>query len=202
MNGKEPNHSVKRLFAPILLLGAMTLVGALTAAHPPLARAQLPPSRHYGALTIDGNPAPAGTTIDAYIGSTNCGSATTTEDGRYVLDVAAGATILGCGVEDETIVIAVNGVVADQTSTFQLGTFVLLDNNAPSVGAAPPAASTDTPPPPQDAPPEDNPPPPDEMTPPADNPAPPEDMAPPSDDNPPPDAPPAAPAPDEPPAEM
>lgn len=154
---------MKHRYIPIVALCALVLI-ALTPAG--AADAQTPPTRLFGALTIDGNPAPAGTVVKAIVNGMECNTSTTTNDGRYVLDVHSAATLAGCGADNDMITILVNDVPADQTATFATGAFVALDLNASSAGATPPPPPSDNPPPPPaDTPPGDTPPPPADMPP-------------------------------------
>lgn len=49
-----------------------------------------PPAVYTGSVTINGNPAPPGTGIVAYIGNTVCGSTVVSTVGQYVLQCAGG----------------------------------------------------------------------------------------------------------------
>lgn len=77
-----------------------------------------PPPGYYGSITLDGQPAPAGTTIIAKIGGEVRGSLTTTESGSYGDD--PGPTKLWIrGYQNETgstVTFYVNGVAAQQTA--------------------------------------------------------------------------------------
>ncbi len=137
---------------PLLLLS--TALALLTVALPRAAHAQTPPARFYGSVTLNGAPAPGGVEIVAYVGELECGRTTTTDDGRYVLDVNADGTLPGCGTDDAPVTFLVNGTPADQTGVFQTGYFIALDL---SVGGAP-AAPAAGPPPAEEAPPEAAPP--------------------------------------------
>ena len=104
--------------------------------------AQAPPTRFYGTVTINGAPAPAGTEIRAYINGQECGAiATAADDGFYILDAAADATVIGCGLEDIEVTFAINGVSANEISYFTQGEFRNLDlsvnGEAPPVAPAP-----------------------------------------------------------------
>ena len=168
----------------ILTVLAVAVVAAFTL-QAGVGVAQVPPTRFYGSLTINGAPAPPGTEVRTFINGVDCGSRLTTEEGRYVVDAAHFATVEGCGVEEEEVVFVVNGVTANERDTFTQGMFKERDLTV--TGDVPPPA-----PPPDQPPPEELPPP---ETPPADMP-PPEEM-PPQEEPPPPDSPPA----DMPPAE-
>ncbi len=153
---------------PILAL--VTLAIAAVPVH-----AQTPPARFFGAISLDGSPAPAGTEVVAYINDVECGRATTTDAGRYVLDVKSSATQSGCGEEGSSIRFTVNGANADQTGSFQLGHFIPLDLTAASGSATPPPAAppSEGPPPSEEPPPAEPPaadPPPSDEPPPAEPP--------------------------------
>lgn len=118
------------------LLSLALAVALLAAALPRAARAQTPPARFYGAVTLNGAPAPGGIEIVAYVGEVECGRTTTTDEGRYVLDVSADGSVPGCGTDEAVVRFVVNGVPAAQTGVFQTGHFIPLDL---SVGGAPAA---------------------------------------------------------------
>jgi hypothetical protein len=126
-----------------VLIPLAVAVALLIATLPRAARAQTPPARFYGAVTLNGAPAPGGVEVVAYVGEVECGRTTTTNDGRYVLDVNADGTVPGCGTDDATVRFVVNGVPADQTGVFQTGHFIQLDlsvGGAPAAPAEAPAA--------------------------------------------------------------
>ena len=89
-----------------------------------------PPSRFYGAVTVNGRPPEAGTTVQARVGSTICGTGTVTAGGSYAVDVASAATRPGCGTEGAIVTFLVGGVPASGTGRFQGGAFVLVDLTA------------------------------------------------------------------------
>ena len=82
-----------------------------------LARAQVPPTRFYGELLIDGQAAPVGTEVKVRINDVDCGTALTKEDGHYVVDAAHMATVEGCGVDEQEVVF----VVGDHEQVFAQG---------------------------------------------------------------------------------
>ena len=111
----------------VLLLGFSGAFNATTvsAESPPN-----PPSRFVGNVKIDGANAPAGTTIEAKIGTTTCGVATAfTASGetRYALDSPAldpGANP-NCGTDGAVVTFYVGGKLANETgkwANYQLGT--------------------------------------------------------------------------------
>lgn len=79
-----------------IALAALTLLALLLA--PVSVFAQAPPQtcRFYGSATLNGNPAPDGTVVKAWIGEEVVGGPITVEDGKYSLDVSgkyAGETV-------------------------------------------------------------------------------------------------------------
>lgn len=122
---------------PILALAA---TGALAVSAIAFAQAPPnPPSRFAGSVTINGAPAPSGASIQAKVGSANCGSAAVfieAGQSRYVVDVPAtdsGANA-GCGTDGATVSFTVNGVAAAQTGTW--ANFKLSELNLTTGGAA------------------------------------------------------------------
>ena len=92
------------------------------------------PSSFYGTVKVDGANVPADTLISAWIGSVKYAEATVSlyaGDTLYSLnvpgdDLATPGTIEG-GVEGDTVVFHIGGLVADQTGTWHSGTNVSLD---------------------------------------------------------------------------
>ena len=89
-----------------------------------------PPSRFVGSVKVDGTNAPAGTTIEAKIGTTTCGIAsvfTASGESRYTLDSPAldpGANP-NCGTDGAVLTFTVGGKLANETgkwANYQLGT--------------------------------------------------------------------------------
>lgn len=106
-----------------------------------------PPARFVGSVTVDGVAVPAGTLIEARVGSTTCGVTTTFNSGaqaRYVVDVPAldpGATP-NCGTDGAVVTFRIADKLAAQTGTwhnYQLNT-VNLTFTSPT--ATPTAAAT------------------------------------------------------------
>jgi len=94
------------------------------------------PHEFWGAVTIDGSAAPAGTTIVAVIGGESCGFLTTTSSGAYGGTRYAGTNLVVSGTEDqagETITFLVDGREAGQTAAFTPDSTTTLDL---SVGSA------------------------------------------------------------------
>lgn len=124
---------VLRLFSVVAALVGVLAVQTVAA--------QLPPTRFFGTVTIDGAPAPPGTEIRAYINDIECGFRVTEQEGLYGVDAAHSNTIEGCGFDDldMTVTFTVNGVPANETGTFVQGTFVELNLSVGAGGAPPPA---------------------------------------------------------------
>ena len=101
-----------------------------------------PPSRFVGTVLVNGQPAANGTTVEAHIGSTVCGSTTvfiSGSDARYTLDSPDTASVAGCGTDGATVTFFVGGQQAAQTGTwhnYQLNTVNL------TVGGAATATAT------------------------------------------------------------
>lgn len=112
-----------------LSLGAALILGLLAAGLTSgIASAQvLPPHRFFGSLTINGQPAPAGTAVNGFIGGTDCAGFITTTAGRYVLDVFGASQQAGCGRPGATIEFRVNGTATGQTASFRNGGYEQLD---------------------------------------------------------------------------
>lgn len=147
------------LLATGLLLGSVATVGAHTANASGNAAVTdpTPPPAFYGQLTVDGDPAQAGVTVEAYVDGERRGSIVTEDRGEYG---GPGGTeqklVVDGGEADEgkTITFYVDGQQADQTATWESGAVVELNVSAPSPPADDPP-STD---PPTDDPPTDDPP--------------------------------------------
>lgn len=114
-----------------------------------------PPSRFAGSVTIDGQPAPAGTPIEARVGSSSCGFTTVFQQGgqaRYVIDVDSVATRPGCGTPGESVTFVVAGQAAPQTGSWRNYELAQLDlalvTATPTAAATQPPAVTPTPRPP------------------------------------------------------
>ncbi|MEO8541502.1 MAG: hypothetical protein ABI577_17295 [bacterium] len=131
----------------VLILG---LSGAFTATTVSAESPPNPPSRFVGNVKIDGANAPAGTTIEAKIGTTTCGVATAfTASGetRYALDSPAldpGANP-NCGTDGAVVTFYIGGKLANETgkwANYQLGTVNLtyttpVATTTPGAGATP-----------------------------------------------------------------
>jgi len=122
----------------------LTVAVCVVALQATVASAQVPPTRFFGELLINGAPAPTGTEVKATVNGIECGVRMTTDEGRYVVDAAHLATTEGCGDEGFEIIFLINGVAANERGAFTQGTFVelalsvLLDPNAQPVPAPAP----------------------------------------------------------------
>ncbi|WP_292729898.1 hypothetical protein [Methanoculleus sp.] len=98
------------------------------------------PCAFQGSVTIDGNPAPAGTTVAALIDGETRGEITTTEIGKYGDYMELGdKLVVGGDGEDagKTIRFTVNGVYAGETATFTAGDGRRLDLSVSTGGSGP-----------------------------------------------------------------
>ena len=139
------------------LAAALLAVAALQTS---ISVAQVPPTRFWGIVTIDGEIAPPGTEVRGFVQGRECGFTTSIEDGLYVLDVAEENTVPGCGYLDAEVTFTVNGTPAAETSFFTQGVFREVNLSITTDGAPPPPPSETPPsdPPPEEPPPSDPPP--------------------------------------------
>src|SRR5438874_107935 len=86
------------------------------------ASVQVPPTRFFGEIYINGQPAPAGTEVKAWVYGVECGTRITSDDGRYVVDAAHDATVQGCATEGSDVTFTINGVTANETGSYSQGT--------------------------------------------------------------------------------
>ncbi|MYH67199.1 MAG: hypothetical protein F4152_01080, partial [Dehalococcoidia bacterium] len=103
--------------AAAMLLGLAGLFsGELAEAQP-----SGPPHRFAGTVTLDGEGAPAGTSVTAIVDGAECGSATVTANNatgsRYILDVPS-----TCAEAGDTVHFQVGGYDAAETGTYAAGT--------------------------------------------------------------------------------
>jgi hypothetical protein len=110
-----------------------------------------PPTRVFGAVTVNGEPPPPGTVVEAFVGGMPCGQGEVRDLGDpigigFVVDVDADAFNPGCGNDGETITFKVDGLDAPETATFQTGAFVQRDLTAAGAPASPPPAQESPPP--------------------------------------------------------
>ena len=134
----------------VAVLGVMLLgfSGAFNATTVSAESPPNPPSRFVGSVKIDGTNAPAGTTIEAKIGTTTCGVAsafTASGETRYSLDSPAldpGANP-NCGTDGAVVTFYIGGKLANETgkwANYQLGTVNLTYTTptpAPAASATP-----------------------------------------------------------------
>ncbi len=119
----------------LALVASSTVLGAGSASAQPT-----PPTRFFGTVTLNGQPAPNGATVQARVGTNNCGTGTVTAAGSsssYVVDVLSATTQPGCGTDGATVSFTVNGAPASQTGTFQTGAFVSLNLTAQAATPTP-----------------------------------------------------------------
>ena len=93
------------------------------------------PAEFSGSVTIDGNPAPAGTVITARIDGLDCGSLALATAGVYGGDATFDKRLLVCGGDNDTgktIVFFVGGMKAAGTVNYESGTSTRLDLAATS----------------------------------------------------------------------
>lgn len=137
----------------LVAIGLSAAAGATRAAaeSPPA-----PPARFTGTVLVNGVPPPAGTTVEARIGTTTCGVTTTFVVGsetRYRVDSPAldpGATP-NCGTEGATVEFYVAGQKAVETGSwrnYDLNILNLTVTSAETPTASPGPALTPTPGPP------------------------------------------------------
>ena len=131
----KPQHGIALVLLIALIAGAAAAGGT-----PP---APALPHQFFGDVTIGGSPAPAGTTITAMIGDTECGSILVTDAGRYGdPDWRLGNRLLVTGTADqngETITFLVDGAAAKETATFTSGAVTRLDLSFEKTVATPTA---------------------------------------------------------------
>lgn len=142
------------LAAVVAAIASAFVVSIAGAQSPPT-----PPSRFVGSVTVNGQPAAAGTTIEARIGATTCGVTTVflaSGQARYALDSPAldPAQFPACGTDGATVTFFVGGQQANETGSwanYQLNTVNLtVSAQVPTTPTttAPPPAATATPRPP------------------------------------------------------
>lgn len=128
-------NRVRSLVAVLAALGMLAVtVGGVAAQPPPI------PSDYTGTVTIDGKPAPDGTTVQARIG-TYASEPVTVKGGKYEFLIVGP---LDPALQGRTITFLVGGSAANETSTLESGTSKTLNLTvgAGGGGAAPTAAST------------------------------------------------------------
>jgi hypothetical protein len=133
----------------IVRILALALV-AVFALHAATSVAQLPPSRFYGTVQLNGEVPPVDTVVEAYVGDMLCGTGSVQDLGDpigigYIVDVFADAFLPGCGTDGATVSLRVGGVPADQTGAFITGGFVEVDLTANGEPPPPVALPADQP---------------------------------------------------------
>jgi hypothetical protein len=127
-----------------LVASSATALGSRSAAAQPT-----PPTRFFGTVTVNGQPAASGATVQARVGSNVCGTGNVTVSGNasnYVVDVASASTQPGCGTDGATVSFTVAGSAARETGTFQTGAFTPLNLTVAAAQAtATPTAAPRTP---------------------------------------------------------
>lgn len=109
-----------------IALVAALIVGAFAVTT--AAAQQFPPHRFFGSLTINGQPAPSGTVLRAFIGGTECATSTLSTAGRYVIDVPGVTINPNCGRSGQsTVTFEVNGQAAAQSATYRDGGYQQLN---------------------------------------------------------------------------
>jgi len=100
----------------VLLIGAVITAVSMTTV---MGGAQLPPNKFYGNATLNGEPAPVGTVINAYIDGELRGSVMVETAGKYGHDFNY-LEVAGSAVDDgKTIIFYVNSIRANETATWQ-----------------------------------------------------------------------------------
>ena len=116
------------------ILVLVLLLILCTSAYPVCAE-EVPPLPHafYGTVKdINGNGAPVGAVVQAFVGGIERGSITVTDAGKYGSENPGGAKLLVQGdIEDGSeITFYIKGVPAKETATFESGEVTLLDLTA------------------------------------------------------------------------
>lgn len=120
---------IRKLTLAAALLAAVAAVGTAAAQ-------SFPPHRFYGSITIEGQPAPAGTVLRAFLGDAECGSFTVTTAGQYVIDVQNNTIPGSPNCRPGAISFRIESRTATQTPMYRLGGFEQL--NLTFGGGAPP----------------------------------------------------------------
>ncbi|MDD4254337.1 MAG: hypothetical protein PHP59_03075 [Methanofollis sp.] len=125
----------------VLILAMAALIGTVVAAN----ETPVVPQEFSGTVTINGNPAPAGTVIEAFIDGTSYGKLATESTGVYGgveidddrLVVKGGGDVIG-----KTITFTVNGNKAAKTAVFSPGELGNIDLSVQAGGGTTPGGST------------------------------------------------------------
>lgn len=127
-------------FAAVLGVVLLGLSGALIAEDVAAQSPPAPPSRFVGTVTIDGQPAAAGTVVEARIDGESCGVTQVfiaNGESRYAIDVDAEQPDGSCGDLGDTVVFIVGGQVANETGSWDNGELQTLDLTVTSPTPAP-----------------------------------------------------------------
>lgn len=92
-----------------------------------------PPDRFYGTAKVNGKQEPTGTVVEAYIGSTLCGSGTVQKRNGtviYVVDVIGGGQKPGCAKDGDKVTFKLAGLDAKESGTYTTGAATRLDLTA------------------------------------------------------------------------
>jgi len=104
-----------------------------------------PPSRFGGTVKVDGVTPPAGTVIEARVGSASCGNASVDQDGRYTVNVIAAAPAnQGCGTDGAAIAFYIGGKKANETGSWKNFDFTALNLTYTTPPTPVPSASATT----------------------------------------------------------
>ncbi|NJD77523.1 MAG: PGF-pre-PGF domain-containing protein [Candidatus Methanoperedens sp.] len=116
----------------LIVFFVLVSAGASVALNPPI------PAGYYGSVTIDGQPAPPGTTIVAKIGAEERGRITTGSSGSYGnSDGYEKLAVTGhAGESGSTVTFLVNNVAARQTTTWTSGDIKQIDLTSGGATAA------------------------------------------------------------------
>lgn len=128
-------------------VGLVALVLALLAGSGVWAQAT-PPTRFYGTAYLNGQPAPYGVLVQAYVGTVACGNGAVGSFGAYSVDVPSSVVQGGCGFDGATVTFTIAGLGAEQAGFFQTGAFIPLDLSTHGVPPAPPPPGPSVPLPP------------------------------------------------------
>ncbi|MBI2906277.1 MAG: hypothetical protein HYX92_01335 [Chloroflexi bacterium] len=123
--------------AALLALGLLVVASGSAGAQPPI------PSDYSGTVTIGGKPAPDGATIQGKI-DTYLTPLVTVKGGKYQFLIVGPLDPTAIG---KTVTFLINGAVANETSTFEMGTTKTLNLTIASAPAEPPVVPTATRPP-------------------------------------------------------
>lgn len=109
--------------AAVLGIALFAMSGALNSATVEAQSPPNPPARFVGTVVVDGQPAAAGTLIEARVGNATCGSTqvfSQGSDARYVVDVSAlEPAAPNCGVDGSVVTFYVGGRQAAETGSWR-----------------------------------------------------------------------------------